>query len=174
MLCRLNKARYAKPLLSLHKRPGYNFTPIPIEQVVIGANCAMHLLYTTKLINNNLFEKHFYLNKHNIEQKRYYTLYTSTFAHANLIHLAANCFTLNFVSGPLARRFGDTMFIELHIIGGILGGLSSYYYDGRFTSRSTVGASSSICAHFSFLVCALPHISFYMFPIPFPTYLQEP
>ena len=167
MISKLSRPRYARSLLSLHKRPRYNIH-MPIENVIIGANCLMHLLYNSGLVKQESIEKHFYLNKHNIDQGRYYTIYTSSFAHANLLHLAANCFTLKFVSAHVATAFGNPIFLELHLLGGILGGLCAYYYDGRRSGRSTIGASSSICAHFSFLVCMVPSLSFYMFLIPIP------
>ncbi len=53
-----------------------------------------------------------------------YTLFTSMFLHANLVHLIFNLFALILVGMAFESRIGSTRFFLIAIIAGLVGGLT--------------------------------------------------
>jgi membrane associated rhomboid family serine protease len=160
-----------KPLnaVKLNKMPRRDFglAGIPLHYYAIAANGSFYLLWHSKLVSQETLMKHFFTNRRNIVNKRYYTYYTSSFAHTNILHLLANCAGLYMLSGPLEMAFGSQVFWHLHVLGGLAGGWYSHQTTGKNTGRSTIGASASICAHLAFFIMNYPNAMFYIFPIPF-------
>ena len=159
------------------KLASYNRTPrrsygamsgVPLHYYVIAANSLFYMAWHSRLFSHELLMKHFFTNRYNMVQKRYYTLYTSAFAHNNIIHLLANCAGLYMLSGPLESTFGSTVFWQLHVLGGLGGGLYWYITNGYKSGQSSIGASSAICAHLAFFIMNFPNAMFYIFPIPMP------
>lgn len=143
----------------------YGIAGIPLHYYAIAANGLFYLLWHSKLVSHETLTKHFFTNRRNIVDKRYHTFYTSSFAHINIVHLLANCAGLYMLSGPLEQAFGSTVFWQLHLLGGLAGGWYAYQMTGK-SGRSSIGASSSICAHLAFFIMNYPNAMFYIFPIP--------
>jgi len=53
-----------------------------------------------------------------------YTLFTSMFLHANLVHLIFNLFALIFVGMAFESRIGSTRFFLIAMIAGLVGGMT--------------------------------------------------
>jgi rhomboid protease GluP len=75
-----------------------------------------------------------------IQAGQYWRLIASMFLHANLIHVAVNCYSL-YAIGPQTERFYTTPhFLALYFISGLTGGVASY----ALSPNPGVGASGAI------------------------------
>lgn len=75
-----------------------------------------------------------------IQAGQYWRLIASMFLHANLIHVAVNCYSL-YAIGPQTERFYTTPhFLALYFISGLTGGAASY----ALSPNPGVGASGAI------------------------------
>lgn len=69
-----------------------------------------------------------------------YRLFTSNFLHADLLHLAMNCYSLNSI-GPFVETIsGEQRFLAIYLTSGVIGALASY----TLTSSPSLGASACI------------------------------
>jgi rhomboid protease GluP len=76
----------------------------------------------------------------NILQGEYWRFFTPVFLHANLVHLAINCYSLYAVGASVEKIFGKARFLAVYFTAGILGNLLSF----AFSPNSSVGASGAI------------------------------
>ncbi len=78
-----------------------------------------------------------------ITGSRAYTVFTSMFLHASMIHLIFNVFALIFIGMMLENRIGKTRFFLIFLVAGIIGGLTwAAIHWGDLTIA--VGASGGI------------------------------
>jgi rhomboid protease GluP len=75
-----------------------------------------------------------------IIQGQYWRFITPMFLHANIMHVALNCYTLYLIGKLSERIFGKAKFITIYFIAGILGNIFSF----AFNSNPGVGASGAI------------------------------
>ncbi len=61
---------------------------------------------------------------HLVTPSYFYTIFTSMFLHANLVHLLFNLFALYFIGSMLETRIGGTKFFIIYVIAGLIGGLT--------------------------------------------------
>jgi membrane associated rhomboid family serine protease len=98
--------------------------------------------------------------------ERPWTLITNLFVHGGLWHLAANMLTLFFFGRYLSMTIGDTRFLILYFVGGIIG---NFLYILLEPSGATViGASGAIFAAVGALTVMEPKMRVFVFPIPAP------
>jgi membrane associated rhomboid family serine protease len=71
----------------------------------------------------------------------WWRLFTSTFLHGGIMHLAANMYGLLFVSIFLEPRIGKTKFALIYLVSGILASITSLWWHDATVS---VGASGAI------------------------------
>jgi membrane associated rhomboid family serine protease len=89
-----------------------------------------------------------------------FSLYTSIFFHANLIHLIFNSIFLLMFGFYLEKYIGNLKFLSIFLLGGIIGN----YFQVLFSFDGIViGMSSGIFAIFGALVAKEPLLDFKMF-----------
>ncbi len=76
-----------------------------------------------------------------LEDKEYYRLLTSTFLHADVLHLVLNMFYLYTLGGNLLSILGPVWFFVVYILSGIGGSLASLKFS---PNTKSVGASGSL------------------------------
>jgi len=96
-----------------------------------------------------------------------WTLFTSMFAHLNLIHIALNMWIL-FLFGPLVeQRIGSKRFLAVYLVSGLLASFaSSFFY------FSAAGASGALMGVLGMAIMLMPDMKVFMIPIPFPITLR--
>jgi membrane associated rhomboid family serine protease len=83
---------------------------------------------------------------------RIYTVLTSMFAHANLLHLMSNVFGLIFIGMVFEQRIGPRPFILLFLLSGLAGTLvfaGVHWNDGMFPVLGASGAISGVLGAFA-------------------------
>lgn len=70
----------------------------------------------------------------------YYRLLTSTFLHANLLHLFVNMYSLAIVGQPVIKIFSRSGFISIFLVSGVCGSFTSFL----FNESLSVGASGAV------------------------------
>ncbi len=78
-----------------------------------------------------------------MEGRDLFTLVTSMFLHANLIHLAMNMLFLLLTGDGCERAMGSSRFLVFYIVCGVLSGLFHAYLNST-SSIPTIGASGAI------------------------------
>lgn len=76
----------------------------------------------------------------NILQGEYWRFIAPIFLHANIMHVALNCYSLYFIGILAERIFGKAKFIAIYFAAGILGNIFSF----AFNTNPGVGASGAI------------------------------
>lgn len=82
-----------------------------------------------------------------LQGRRLYTLFTSMFLHADLVHLGGNMLFLYVFGDNVEDAFGHFRFVSLYILAGIVGSLAhtgSLFYFGGGQAVPTIGASGAI------------------------------
>jgi membrane associated rhomboid family serine protease len=88
-----------------------------------------------------------------ITQGEYYRLLTSTFLHADLVHLGFNCMALYAFGQEVESMFGSVRFGAVYFLGGVAGSVASYI----ITQGNSIGASGAVFAIFGALVAYYLH-----------------
>jgi membrane associated rhomboid family serine protease len=73
-----------------------------------------------------------------------YTLYTSMFVHADVVHLIMNMLFLFLIGMQLEERVGKARFAVFYFIPGVMGGLLECWLLGWGSSTMILGASGAI------------------------------
>jgi hypothetical protein len=118
----------------------------------------LSLVVPTDIIRNYLA-----LNPDYVMQ-RPWTLLTHMFVHANFNHLFFNMLVLFFFGMELERRVGETKFLEIYILSGIVAALGQMMVSGGFM----VGASGALYGVMGCLAIIAPEIRvllFFIFPL---------
>ena len=76
-----------------------------------------------------------------IRMGQYYRLLTGTFLHANILHLAFNCYALYVIGTQLESYLGKWRYIFVYLFSAITGALFSMIFGGNSIS---IGASGAI------------------------------
>ena len=108
-----------------------------------------------------------------------WTLLTSMFIHGgtndiiyNLLHIAANMFTLYFVGSYLCNMVGTARFLTVYFVGGIIGNffyiLFSLYTPLGDPLATVIGASGAIFAVAGAFMMLAPKMKVMVIPIPVP------
>lgn len=95
---------------------------------------------------------------------RPWTLISHMFLHASLGHLFFNMLVLYFFGRILERRIGNSMFIYLYFISGVVAALG--FIATTSTSYPMVGASGAIMGVFATLAILEPNLPVYVFFFP--------
>lgn len=126
------------------------------------------LLVSPRIIERNLLRPYFLLR-----DRRYDTLITKGFVHADFFHLLFNMMTLYFFGPYLERTIGTVRFVVLYFIGLLVASLGTYFRRRRDPNYASLGASGAISTVlFAFIVyypMTIIHV-FFAIPIPAPLY----
>lgn len=98
--------------------------------------------------------------------ERPWTLVTNLFIHGSLWHIAANMLTLYFFGRYLSMMVGDTRFLTVYFLGGIIGNF--FYILLEPSGPTVIGASGAIFAVAGALTVMAPKLKVFVFPIPAP------
>ena len=152
-------------------RYSYQSTENTPVWVIIGINILIFILgYIVPSLDNNLV-----LSLINFAQQPW-TILTSIFVHADIIHILTNMLTLFFFGTFLIQLVGAGRFLTVYFIGGIVGNLFFllFAYLGIFADAYTgvVGASGAIFALGGTLAVLTPRTRVYFFGlIPLPLWV---
>ena len=123
--------------------------------------CALTMGSMLNLNPNLLYKYGALVNYHHFDGNfDFYRLFTSTFLHANIIHLACNMYTLYVIGPQLESFFGKIKFTIIYFLGGALGGLLSMMF--LPDNVVTVGASGAIFSLFGALLYFGYHYRVYL------------
>ena len=121
------------------------------------------LFFARPMIERNLFRPHWLL-----PQRQYVTLITSGFLHADLAHLAFNCFTFWAFAFPLERAIGTPRFLALYFFGLFASDLGTWFKHKHDPQYRSLGASGAILAVLFAAIVYFPSASIFILPIPVP------
>ena len=98
-----------------------------------------------------------------IQGKSVWTIFTSMFMHANLLHIFVNMFSLFFIGNFLERIIGKKRFLAVYIISGIAGGIF-FVISGLIFNNNVpgVGASGAIFGLLGVLAVLVPYSRIYL------------
>ncbi len=106
------------------------------------------IVYLLSIVNYNFILNTFANYYLYIKNGEFYRLLTSTFVHANIIHLLFNMYAL-YVLGPVVEKYyGKLKFLLIYLGSGIIGSLFSVV----LTNYASVGASGAIFGLFGALL----------------------
>ena len=98
--------------------------------------------------------------------ERPWTIVTNLFIHGSIWHLVANMLTLLFLGRFLSLLIGDTRFLIVYFLGGIIG--NALYMVLGSPYSIAIGASGAVFAIGGALAVMAPKLRVYVFPIPAP------
>jgi membrane associated rhomboid family serine protease len=102
-----------------------------------------------------------------------WTIVTSLFVHADLWHILGNMVTLYFFGTYLTTLVGETKFLAIYLLGGLVGGvlymLVALYAPWGNPDTSVIGASGAVFAIGGALAVLQPNLKvllFFIIPMP--------
>lgn len=111
-----------------------------ITKILIAINVSLFLLFLFSSYNMSA-----YLGANSIaifQYHEYWRLFTSMFAHANLLHLLVNMYSLHIIGSQIENYMGKIRFLVIYLFSGILGSLLSVAMNDL--NILSVGASGAI------------------------------
>ncbi len=132
--------------------------------VLIGVN---FLVFVATLVDRNLVISLLGLKPASFTSEPW-TIITSMFVHASFWHIFANMFTLFFFGSYLLRLVGESKFLIIYFVGGILGNILLLALAPIFPFRVAIGASGAVFAIGGALAVMRPRLKVFIFPIPLP------
>jgi len=119
---------------------------------------AIGLMSSPRIIERNLLRP-YYLRR----EKRYDTLITKGFVHADMTHLFFNMLSLYFFGPYLEATIGTPKFVALYFIGLLVASLGTYFRRRRDPQYASLGASGAINAVLFAYIVYYPLNSIYLF-----------
>ena len=121
------------------------------------------LYISPPLLERNLFRPHWLLPR-----RQYSTVVTSTFIHADWVHLLFNAFTFWSFGFSLERAIGTGSFLALYALGIAVSSMGTYFKHRADPSYQCLGASGAVMAVLFASILYFPTSSLYILPIPVP------
>ena len=119
----------------------------PAATAILVVTIAISLLGMYRMpsvIDRSLFRPYWFLRA-----RRFETIFTSGFVHADLGHLLFNMVTFFFFAFPLETAIGTWRFALLYAIGLVLSHSCSYFKHKHDQAYASLGASGAISALFA-------------------------
>jgi membrane associated rhomboid family serine protease len=142
----------------------------PASFAILGLTVAVSclgLFGSPHVIDRNLLRP-YYL----VRDKRYDTLITKGFVHADMWHLFFNMLTLYFFGPYLEATIGTTKFVILYFLGLLIASLGTFVRRRRDPQYASLGASGAInTVLFAFIVYYPLQKIYVFFAIPVPAFL---
>ena len=133
----------------------------PASLAILGLTIvvsAIGLMSSPRIIERNLLRP-YYLKR----EKRYDTLITKGFVHADMTHLFFNMLSLYFFGPPLEARIGTPKFIALYFVGLLVASLGTYFRRYRDPQYASLGASGAINSVLFAYIVYYPLNNIYLF-----------
>ncbi len=121
------------------------------------------LLAAPSLIERGLFRPYWL-----VPRREYWTLVTSGFVHADLMHLLFNGFTFWAFAFGLEREIGSARFLGLYVFGLLASDAGTWINHRGDPEYRTLGASGAILAVLFASILYFPSGSIFILPIPVP------
>jgi membrane associated rhomboid family serine protease len=102
-----------------------------------------------------------------LREKKFYTLLTSGFIHADLSHLILNSIAYYFFAFTVARVVGPVQFAAIYLGSMVIADLPSLYKQRNNPDYYSLGASGAISGIIFSYVLFFPHSKIYLLLIPF-------
>ena len=142
----------------------------PASLAILGLTVAVSclgLFVSPRIVERNLLRP-YYL----VRDKRYDTLITKGFVHADVSHLFFNMLTLYFFGPMLEYTIGTPKFVTLYFLGMLVASLGTFFRRRRDMQYASLGASGAISALlFAFIVYYPLRNIYVFFAIPVPAFL---
>lgn len=140
----------------------------PVGAFILAVNIVLSLagLYGAPSIIQRCLFRPYALQR----QRRYFTLVTSGFVHADLPHLIFNMITFWFFGIPLEFLIGSPRFAMLYIVGLLVSQLGTWHKHRDDPEYATLGASGAISAVLFASIVYRPtqRLVFLLLPVPIP------
>ncbi|MEM4215346.1 MAG: rhomboid family intramembrane serine protease [Candidatus Pacearchaeota archaeon] len=151
---------------SRKKREFYNFTLILIALnfLFFLLTLILQYIYGDIILENIAIQPSFIL-----KGEKLWTIFTSMFMHANLMHLFVNMMSLLFLGSFLERLIGSKRFLFIYIVSGIVASLAFVFFALVFKSDlnvPAVGASGAIFGVGGILAVLTPRLPVFILFIP--------
>lgn len=148
------------------KREFYNFTLILIALnfLFFLLTLILQYIYGEVILENIAIQPSFIL-----KGEKLWTIFTSMFMHANLMHLFVNMMSLLFLGSFLERLIGSKRFLFIYIVSGIVASLAFVFFALVFKSDlnvPAVGASGAIFGIGGILAVLTPRLPVFILFIP--------
>ena len=101
-------------------------------------------------------------------KRRYATIITSGFVHADGMHLLFNMMTFYFFAFPLQRYIGGVHFTLLYVLGLVISHAGTWYAHRNDANYASLGASGAISAVLFAAIVFFPNQSLFILPFPIP------
>ncbi|EPR13259.1 rhomboid family protein [Ruminiclostridium papyrosolvens] len=75
-----------------------------------------------------------------IMEGQYWRFFAPMFLHADIVHLAVNCYSIYIIGSQVEKIFGRGRFLAIYFVSGFIGSAASF----AFSLNSSVGASGAI------------------------------
>jgi membrane associated rhomboid family serine protease len=143
-----------------------------VTYLLIGLNVLVFSVQLSDPVyNENLIPNYGLIPADIIEGRNLFTLVTSMFLHANLIHLGMNMLFLLITGDGCERAMGSSRFLVFYLACGVLSGLFHTYMNST-SGIPTIGASGAIFGVLAAFAIMFPFrwlISLFgLIPIPVP------
>lgn len=142
----------------------------PASFAILGLTVAVSclgLFVSPRIIERNLLRPYFL-----VRDKRYDTLITKGFVHADMSHLFFNMLTLYFFGPYLEATIGTPKFVALYFIGLLVASLGTFFRRRRDPNYASLGASGAINTVLFAFIVYYPLVKIYVFfAIPVPAFL---
>ena len=138
----------------------------PVSALLLGAimiASLIGLLAAPSLIERGLFRPYWL-----VPRREYWTLVTSGFVHADLMHLLFNGFTFWAFAFGLEREIGSARFLGLYVFGLLASDAGTWINHRGDPEYRTLGASGAILAVLFASILYFPSGSIFILPIPVP------
>jgi len=99
---------------------------------------------------------------------QYWTLVSSAFIHADLLHLLFNAFTFYAFGLQLERMIGTPRFVQLYVFGLLVSSAVSWVRHREQPMYATLGASGAILAVLFAFILYVPGARLFILPVPVP------
>jgi membrane associated rhomboid family serine protease len=103
-----------------------------------------------------------------VQRRKFATLVTSGFVHADLAHLVFNSFTFWAFGFGLERSVGTSRFVALYVTGLLASSLATWLIHRKDPGYASLGASGAILAVLFASIVVFPTSSIFVLPIPAP------
>jgi membrane associated rhomboid family serine protease len=143
-----------------------------VTYLLIAVNILVfYVQFSDPVYYNYLIENYGLVPIHVMEGMDLFTLVTSLFLHANLLHLGLNMLFLLITGDGCERAMGSFRFLVFYLVCGVLSGLFHAYLNSS-SSIPTIGASGAIFGVLAAFAILFPFrwlISLFgLIPIPIP------
>lgn len=127
------------------------YSSIPeVTSALISLNLGAYVMTSPSIIEaNNRLLYAFGSSGLYLLQGRYYTLITSMFLHANLVHIGLNMYALYILGKAVELSMGRVKYLTMYFASGIVGNLLSAFLDPGVVG---VGASGAIMGLLGYMV----------------------